>query len=55
MLEFDFFDGCGEVVWVGGDLVPGVEVEDFCRVGEVAASKDGGALDYLVAFSRLRS
>ena len=49
LLESDFFEGQSKVVWVRGYLVPGVVVEDFGRVGEVAATKDGGALDYRIA------
>lgn len=49
LLEGDFFDGEGEVVGIGDDLVPGVVVEDFGGIGEVAGAKDGGTLDDGVA------
>src|SRR5271170_4897643 len=49
VLEGNLFESEGEVVGVGGYLVPGIVVEDFGGVGEVAGAEDGGTLDYGVA------
>jgi len=45
LLEGDLFEGESEVVWIGGDLVPRVVVEDFGGISEVTGAKDGGTLD----------
>lgn len=49
LLEGDFLESEGEVVGIGGDLVPGIVVEDFAGVGQVAGAKDGGSLDNGIA------